>query len=94
VRAESETSRSPGIEVVSNGDRARRTEIRADGPVLLEGRCTLDGWLVGTGGLEDAVSRAVGGDLAELRGGAARIEAAVVLDDLWISLGFEPLSHH
>lgn len=53
--AELEALVGPGLEVRGHIDAAAGALVLADGPVLLEGRGTLDGGLVGTGRLEDLV---------------------------------------
>ena len=77
----------PGIEVLANINRARKSSARrllgvADRPVLLKGRGSLDGGLVGTGGLEDIIRSTIDGDGALLGGGAGWVVAAVALDDV------------
>lgn len=53
-----------------------------DRPVLLEGLCTVDGWLVGTSGLEDVVGCTVASNATLLGGGGRWVVATVRLDDV------------
>jgi hypothetical protein len=70
VRTQVHAERSPCIEVSSGVHAAAGAVALADGPVLLEGRGTLNGWLVSAGGLQDVVGSTIGGDRAlQGRGG-------------------------
>lgn len=62
VAAELETGLSPSVEVGLNIDGSANTVVGADGPELVEGSGSLDGWLLDTGGLVDVVGAAVGLD--------------------------------
>lgn len=70
VRAQVHAKPSPCVEVGSGVHATAGAVILADGPVLLKGRGTLNGGLVGAGGLQDVVGATVGGDRAlQGRGG-------------------------
>lgn len=81
----------PVGKVVASGDRAGCALGLADRPVLLEGRCTSDGGLVGTGVGADSVDAAITGDGTELSdtrlAGAAGVVRAVGLDNVVLGLG-------
>jgi hypothetical protein len=83
----SEPSSLPSSEVVANGDRTLRTEVIKDGPVLLEGGRALNGWGVGTGGLQDTVGGAIGVDGADFGRGAAGVVGTVVLNNVVLDQG-------
>ena len=55
---------SPGVEVSSDVDRSAGAVVLANGPVLLEGRCAINGRLVGAGGFKNGVCAAINGDRA------------------------------
>jgi hypothetical protein len=77
----------PRVEVVGSGDGAGRTLALPDRPVLGESGGAGDGGLVGASVGAEGVGRTVGGDAAELgHAGRARVEAAVVLDDVVFGL--------
>jgi hypothetical protein len=57
----------PGRKVSSDIDGSAGAVVLADRPVLLKGRGTVNGRLVGTGGLEDVVGAAINGDRALAR---------------------------
>lgn len=63
-------------------DGARGTVLLADGPVLLEGGSTLDGRLVGAGGLEESVGAAVDLGSANSAGGGGRVVGTECLNDV------------
>ena len=63
-------------------DGAAGAVLLADGPVLLEGGGTLDGRLVGAGGLEEGVGAAVDLGRAHGGGGGGGIVGAEGLDDV------------
>lgn len=55
---------------------------RADGPILLKGRRTLNRRLVRACGFEDGVGSTVGGDAAFGGGAAGGVVGAVIFDDV------------
>ena len=63
-------------------DGAAGAVLLADGPVLLEGGGTLDGRLVGAGGLEEGVGAAVDLGGANGGGGGGRVVGAEGLNDV------------
>jgi len=82
VGTQSQTSFSPGIEVVLDGDAAADTVVLADGPVLIEGRGALNGRRVHTSGLVNLIGAAVALDAADLGGAAGGVVVAVTFDDV------------
>jgi len=52
----------PGIKMTRGSDSSGTTFRLADGPVLVKGRSTLDGWLVDTLALVDVVGTSVAND--------------------------------
>lgn len=64
VLPEVEPESGPGVEVVLHGDGTADTLALADGPVLLEGACTIDGGLIGAGRYVNVVVTAVSGEAA------------------------------
>lgn len=75
------------VEVVASGNGTGVALAAAHGEELLEGARSGDGRLVGAGVGTDLVGAAVRGDGAEAGGAAARVVAAVVLDDVVLGLG-------
>ena len=68
VLAELETHLGPSIKVRLGRNSSAAALVLADGPVLLKGPSSIDGWLVGTGRLGDLVGRAVSGQGTLVRG--------------------------
>lgn len=82
VGTQGQTSFSPGVEVVLDGDAAADTVVLADGPVLVEGRGALNRRRVHTSGLVNLVGAAVALDAADLGGAAGGVVVAVTLDNV------------
>ena len=72
----------PRVEVVCRGDCSAGSVGLTDGPVLLKGRCSLDGGCVGTGCLINLVSTAVTGNGAFICKASAGVVGAEVLGDI------------
>jgi hypothetical protein len=72
----------PSIKVVLNGNGTPNTLASPHTPELLERRRSVDGRLVGAGGLEDVVGAAVRGDRALLLSSRGGVVGAVGLDDV------------
>lgn len=87
VAAELETGLSPSVEVGLNIDGSANTMVGADGPELVEGSGSLDGWLLDTGGLVDVVGAAVGLDGAELVSAGGWVVGAEAVDDVVFDQG-------
>lgn len=82
VGAQVQAVLGPGSDVVGEGDGSGGTLVAADGPVLLEGGGANDGWLLGTGGDEEIVDGAVGGDGATGGGTGGWVVGTEVLNDV------------
>jgi hypothetical protein len=82
VRAKLLSVLGPRIKVSLDVDRATNTLLLPDGPELLEGRGAVDRRLVDTGGLEDVVGAAVGGDGSLLLSSRTRVVRAICLDNV------------
>ena len=72
----------PGVDVVGEGDGSAGTLVAADGPVLLEGGGTNDGWLVGTGGDEEIVDGSIGGNGTSVGSTRRWVVGTEVLNDI------------
>lgn len=57
--SELQTGGGPGVEVGSDIDGSRASLVPSNGPELLEGRSSIDRWLVGSGADQDVVNTAV-----------------------------------
>lgn len=76
----------PEVEMVASCDSSRRTFALSNGPVLREGACSGDRWLVVAGVGADLVGTTVGGESTKDLGPAARVVTAIVLNDIVFSL--------
>lgn len=73
---------SPGIKVVLGCDSAANTFSSPDAPELLEGRSSIDTWLVGACRLVDIIGAPVTLDRTLLASTRGRVVGAVALDDV------------
>jgi len=81
-RAQVHSSVLPCVEVVGKGNGSSSALVLADRPELLEGCSTDDGWLVGTGGLQDVISRAIRGNRTLLLSTGGWVVCAEVLNNI------------
>lgn len=80
--AQSKPEIAPSPEVIPNIDRARRTVISTNGPVLVKGGGSDDGWLVDSLRAVNVVDAAVRGHLAQLGGAGGWVVGSKVLNDV------------
>lgn len=80
--SQSQAEIAPGIEMVSNSDRAAGTVVAAHRPVLVKGGRSDDGRLVDALRAVNVVDAAVRRHLAQLGGARGRVVGAKVLDDV------------
>ena len=72
----------PSVKVVLGGDRSADALRLPNGPELLEGRSAVDRGLVCTGGLENIIGSAVGGNGTLLARSRSGVIGAVRLNDV------------
>jgi hypothetical protein len=72
----------PRIKVSLHVDRTAGALVLANRPVLLKGRGTINGWLVGAGALGNLVGAAVGSDSTLVLRLRRRVVRAEVLDNV------------
>lgn len=77
---------SPEAEMVASSDGSRRAFILSNGEELRKSTRSCDRWLVGTSISADLVCASVRGDGTKALGPGARVEIAVVLDDIVFGL--------
>ena len=88
-RAQLHSETGPGVEMVCGGDSPTRALELAHGPVLIEGRRSLDGGLIGARVGVDVVGGAVGGDAAFVCGAGRGIVGPEGLHDVVLDEGRE-----
>jgi hypothetical protein len=82
VGTQVQASGSPCVDVVGEGNGSAGALVAADGPVLLEGSGTNDGWLVGTGGDEEIVDGSIGGNGTSVGSTRRWVVGTEVLNDI------------
>ena len=86
-RAQLHSETGPHVEMVCGGDSPTRALGLAHGPVLIEGRGSLDGGLIGAGVGVYVVGGAVGGDAAFVCGARRGVVGPEGLDDVVLDEG-------
>lgn len=80
--SQSQAEIAPGVEMVSNSDRAAGAVVAAHRPVLVKGGRSDDGRLVDALRAVNVVDAAIRRHLAQLGGARGRVVGAKVLDDV------------